>query len=80
MNRTEILEKIFSAVMEISGLETVEEESSFMDDLEMASMEIFVLLGELENKFSIKIPERMMKKIGTVGDLADVIQEIREKG
>lgn len=44
-----------------------------MDDLEMASVEIYVMLADLEAAFSIHIPERLLGRIGTVRDMAEEI-------
>ena len=73
MTEQDILKTVISVTKAASDQEEVTEESSFMDDLEMASVEIYVMLADLEAAFSIHIPERLLGRIGTVRDMAEEI-------
>lgn len=53
--------------------ESITLESSFMDDLDLSSLEIFSMISELEDEFDIKIPERDLKGFLTVGDAVRII-------
>ena len=55
--------------------EEVTMEASFVDDLNADSLDLVELIMELEEKFSIQVPDEMAEKIVTVGDAVDYIQE-----
>ena len=76
MERKTMVEMIDKAIREASELDPgmrITEDSSFMDDLEMASVEIFSMIGDLEAENQIRIPERELSAVETVGELADLI-------
>ncbi|MBQ8610438.1 MAG: acyl carrier protein [Oscillospiraceae bacterium] len=56
-------------------------ESNLMDDLALSSLEMFNSLLTLEDKYGISIPERSLRKMITIQDVAQVLAEIiqREK-
>lgn len=57
---------------------TVTEETSFMEDLEIASLDFFSLISELEAVHDITITEREIQSIETIGDLIRIIQKKEE--
>ena len=72
MNREDILDrvnKIFSTMTEAE----VAEDSEIMEDLDITSMDVLFLISSIEEEFKIKIPEKAIRKIETVGDVADII-------
>lgn len=76
MSREELVKMIIEAVGEETDAENIAEESSFMDDLDMSSLEIFSFIGELEARIQHRIPERILNQAATVGELADELMEI----
>ena len=76
MEKCDVLEKIIRLAQENSDAESIEEDSSFMDDLEMSSMEIYSFVGELEDELNISIPQRVLNQVATVGDLADEVLKL----
>lgn len=69
-------EKIVEMMCEQFDLtpESVSRETSFVDDLGIDSLDVVELVMELENAFGMdEIPEEELKKIQTVGDLADYV-------
>lgn len=68
--------KVILADMTGTDAEEIQDEDAIIDDLGLASIEIYDLLVELEVEFSIKIPERVLKRVSTVEDMADVISEL----
>lgn len=77
MEKEKVIEMIRRVIMDVADLETgveIGSESSFMDDLEMSSVEIFSMVGELEAQNGIRISERELSSVETVGELADIIQ------
>lgn len=53
----------------------VTEESRFLDDLELSSLDFFSLISEIESEFNIHITELEIQHLVTVGDLLRVLQE-----
>ena len=51
------------------------EDTVFTVDLVMNSFEIFGLICEVEEHFGIEIPDRVLMKLVTVGDLVNYIEE-----
>ncbi len=82
MEKEKVIEMIRRVIMDVADLETgveIGSESSFMDDLEMSSVEIFSMVGELEAQNGIRISERELSSVETVGELADIIRTRLEK-
>ena len=53
----------------------ITEESRFLDDLELSSLDFFSLISEIESEFNIHITELEIQRLVTVGDLLYVLQE-----
>ena len=53
----------------------ITEESRFLDDLELSSLDFFSLISEIESEFNIRITELEIQRLVTVGDLLHVLQE-----
>ena len=47
-----------------------------MGDLGIGSMDLLSLLCNLEEEFNVRLPERIIRKVDTVGDMVDSISEI----
>ena len=73
MEKKELIKLIVEIAGEYTDITEIQADSSFMDDLEMSSMEIFSFIGDLESKLRIRIPERVLNKAATVEELADEI-------
>ena len=76
MKRQEIIEKIVEAIKENSDAEEITETSSFMDDLDMSSMEIYAFIGDLEAEIHISIPQRVLNNATTVEELTNEILDL----
>lgn len=72
-----MLEEIKALVAESLGadLEELTEETSFSEDLNADSLDLFEMVMELEDKFGVKIPTEDLEKIKTIGDVRDYIEE-----
>ena len=53
----------------------ITEESRFLDDLELSSLDFFSLITEIESEFNIHITELEIQRLVTVGDLLRILQE-----
>lgn len=68
---TELMDIILS-VIEDKNIE-ITEESEFIDDLGLSSMEFFHLITLVENHFHIKISDRQVQELETVGDIQELL-------
>lgn len=53
----------------------ITEDSKFISDLGMSSLDLVMVSVELEKEFNISIPDKMYTSIRTVGDLMKYIEE-----
>ena len=74
MTRVEIFQFIVKVFKTMTDAENIQESDAVVDDLGISSMDILFLMSYLEEEFHIKITERMIRKVVTVGDLVDVVQ------
>lgn len=76
MEREEILAQIAAVLQDVAEIEAedVSEDSVLMDDLDLSSMEILTVVSELEDAFRLRIPEKDLRAIVTVSDLADYLE------
>lgn len=76
----EILQNIIDYWKRIIDDDTVEitPQSNLMDDLALSSMEMFNSLLMLEDTYGIIIPEKYLKRMVTIADVAQVLTEITQ--
>lgn len=72
-----MLEEIKELVAEALGADVGEltEETSFTEDLNADSLDLFEMVMELEDKFDVKIPTEDLETIKTIGDVKQYIEE-----
>lgn len=73
MSREEILEKVIELFSTMTDVEEINEDSELMEDLDISSMEILTLVTSIEDEFQIQIPEKSLRKMVTIGNVADVV-------
>lgn len=74
MTLNEARQKIIDTIVESTETELgVTEEMYLVKDLGLSSMEVMVLLSDLEEGFGIRIPVSRLSRVQTVGDLSDVV-------
>jgi acyl carrier protein len=49
-------------------------DSALIDDLDLSSLEALAVLSEIENHFSISIPESELVSIATIEELAKLVE------
>lgn len=76
MRYEDVLRKTVELLSEISEAEEINAESELMGDLGIGSMDLLSLLCSLEEEFNVHLPERVILKVVTVGDMVDSICEI----
>ena len=72
-----MLEKIIEIVRTVCEAEGIElnAETSIVSDLELSSMEFLAFVAEVENLMGIRIKERELRNIDTLGELAELVGE-----
>lgn len=72
-----IYEKLVSIIEDVTDIpgDEIHEESSFIDDLDLASLEIMSIVSKVEKQFSVLIGEDDLLKTETVSDMVKVIAE-----
>ncbi len=74
MRREEIVRFINSIFATLIDVADIQESDELIEDLGISSMDILTLISYLEEEFDIRITERMIRRVVTVGDLVDLIQ------
>lgn len=71
-----MLEKIADIIREQLNLDDIEitEDTSFKDDLQADSLDLFELVMAFEEEYGIEIPSEELEKLVTVGDVMDYIK------
>lgn len=74
-----MLEKVREVIEEKLNAEGVDitEDTSFKDDLNADSLDLFELVMALEDEFGIEIPSEDLEQLSTVGD---VLNYLKDKG
>lgn len=72
-----MFEKVVEIVKEQLNVEDVEitRETSFKDDLDADSLDLFELVMALEEEFGVEIPAEELEQITTVGAVIDYLEE-----
>jgi acyl carrier protein len=87
MERAALLEDLKSLMGEYmhdddkAKLETITDDTDFVNDLNMDSIDMVDVVIKAENKYGIEIKNETIAKLNTVGKCLDVVQErLAEKG
>jgi acyl carrier protein len=72
------LDKIIEITAELMSvsIDEINENTRFVKDLGMDSLDIFQLAAEIEDSFGIDIPEDAMKTVKTVKDAAEMLKRL----
>lgn len=75
-----MLEKLKEIIGEYVDVEmdSVTEESRFMEDLGFNSYDFMAMVGEIEEAFDVEVEERAVVNVKTVGDAIQYIKELQE--
>ena len=87
MERAQLLEELKSLMGEYMHdedkpkLAVITDETDFVNDLNMDSIDMVDVVIKAENKYGIEIKNETISKLNTVGKCLDIMQErLREKG
>lgn len=71
--REKVIEQLIAASDEEIAPETVTDETSLRDDLDLSSLQAVTLVMDLEDEFDIVIEDEEIEELATVGDVIAVI-------
>lgn len=72
----EKLQKIIAEQLNVSE-DSITSETSFKDDLDADSLDLFEVVMGIEDEYNVEIPSEDLEKISTVGD---VVEYLKAKG
>ncbi|MEU2252805.1 meromycolate extension acyl carrier protein AcpM [Nocardia xishanensis] len=74
----EIVAGIAEIVEEVTGIDAAEVtfEKSFVDDLDIDSLSLVEIAVQLEDKYSVKVPDEDLASLRTVGDAVAYVQRM----
>ena len=74
MDYSKILQRVIDLFATMADTEDeITADSELIDDLGISSMDVLFLISSLEEEFKIKVPEKAIRKMVTVGDVAETI-------
>lgn len=80
MTEDAIRREVFSIIAKATddGADTIDESTNLMLQLGLTSVEVTVLLSDLEYRFGIRIPSSCLRSVRTAGDLCRIVtQQLR---
>ena len=73
----EILSRVMEMFANLTDTDAeITEESELMEDLEISSMDVLYVISCLEEEFKIKVPEKLLRKVVTVGDVVEIVTDL----
>ncbi|MBQ9768205.1 MAG: acyl carrier protein [Lachnospiraceae bacterium] len=72
-----MLEKVIQIAEKVCETEDIElnADTSIVSDLELSSMELLAFIAEVERTMKIRIKEKELRNIDTLGELAELVEE-----
>ena len=81
MTRQELLERtkkiIYDTVPELQGVE-LKEDTVVNTDMGMDSMNFILVICKLAAEFDVRIPNRLLNKLSTLGEVLDAIEKYQK--
>lgn len=76
MDNETILNRVIELFATMTEAEEITADSEILENLEISSMDVLYLISSLEEEFHISVPEQLVRRMVTVGDVADVIGQL----
>ncbi len=76
MRREDILQRVIELFSTMTEAEEITEDSELIDDLDISSMDVLFLISSMEEEFHVKVPEREIRKMVTIGDVTEIIESL----
>lgn len=73
MHKEDILKRVIKLFSTMTEAEEINEDSELLEDLGISSMDTLFLISSLEEEFQVKVSEKAIRNIVTVGEAAEVI-------
>ena len=73
----EIQEKVISIVSEAANVEigSIKAETSFIDDLNLDSLDMVEMMMKMEEEFGVEIPEEKTEDLKTIKDVTSYLKD-----
>lgn len=71
----EVIKQIVADVMKVD-IREIGDDTTFVNDLGADSLDIFRMIMNVEEKFSIILPKDSITRINTVGDVIEIIKTL----
>ena len=78
MEKEAIIQRVIQLFSTMTDAEVILPESDLVEDLEVSSMDVLYLVSCLEEDFRVKVPEKAIRKMYTVEDVAEAIVQLRQ--
>ena len=77
MNTNDMLQRVIDLFATMADTDDeITEESELIEDLGISSMDVLFLISSLEEEFKIKVSEKEIRKMVTIGDVTEVIKRL----
>ena len=73
MYKDDILKRVIELFSTMTEAEDITEDSALIDDLEISSMDVLLLVSGIEEEFGIQVPEKAIRQMVTIGDVAEIV-------
>lgn len=73
-----IQERVIEQLSTLTEVDELTLDNELVNDLEISSMDVLFLISSLEEEFHISVPEKAIRQMVTVGDVVQVIQDLRK--
>lgn len=78
MYNEDVLNRVIELFSTMSEADEINADSELIEDLGISSMDVLFLISCMEEEFQIRVPEKAIRKMVTVGDVAEVISEMKQ--
>ena len=73
----ELLKQIVAEVMKVDPRE-IDEKTTFVEDLGADSLDVMRIIINIEERFSLKLPEGAVNRLFTLGDAIEIIKKVKK--
>lgn len=71
-----IQERVIEQLSTLTEVDELTLDNELVNDLEISSMDVLFLISSLEEEFKVKVMEKDIRKMVTVGDVVQIIQDL----
>ena len=73
----ELLKQIIAEVMKVDPRD-IDEKTTFVEDLGADSLDVMRIIINIEERFSLKLPEGAVNRLFTLGDAIEIIKKVKK--